>query len=137
MQRQLKGASARANNMRPAYTAIGLYMVARTQERIKSETSPDGSPFKPISPETIEDKKDRGQILKILQAEGTLIASIGLVVRPNGVQIGSNQKYASIHQLGGQAGRGKKVTIPARPYLGVNAIDVEEIEGIIEDHLLL
>ncbi|MBN0437970.1 phage virion morphogenesis protein, partial [Pseudomonas aeruginosa] len=27
--------------------------------------------------------------------------------------------YAAIQQLGGQAGRGRKVTIPARPYLPV------------------
>ncbi|HBO4159162.1 TPA: phage virion morphogenesis protein, partial [Pseudomonas aeruginosa] len=34
-------------------------------------------------------------------------------------QIGSNLSYAPIQQLGGQAGRGRKVTIPARPYLPV------------------
>lgn len=33
---------------------------------------------------------------------------------------GSNKPYAAIHHLGGQAGRGKKVTIPARPYLPIN-----------------
>ena len=31
--------------------------------------------------------------------------------------IGSNKIHATIHQLGGQAGRNKKTTIPARPYL--------------------
>ena len=39
---------------------------------------------------------------------------------PDGSVIyGSNMEYARIHQEGGQAGRGKKVTIPARPYMGV------------------
>lgn len=33
--------------------------------------------------------------------------------------LGSNLRYARIHQLGGKAGRGRKVTIPARPYLGL------------------
>ena len=31
--------------------------------------------------------------------------------------------YAAIQQMGGQAGRGKKVTIPARPYLAMNSGD--------------
>lgn len=30
---------------------------------------------------------------------------------------GSNVAYAAIHEYGGQAGRGKKVTIPKRPYV--------------------
>lgn len=33
--------------------------------------------------------------------------------------VGSNIRYARIHQLGGLAGRGRKVKIPARPYLGL------------------
>ena len=35
-------------------------------------------------------------------------------------RIDSNKKYAAIHHLGGKAGRGRKVTIPARPYLPIN-----------------
>ena len=41
--------------------------------------------------------------------------------------IGSNKVYAAIHQLGGQAGKNKKVTIPARPYLKLTDDDFEEI----------
>ena len=41
--------------------------------------------------------------------------------------IGSNKVYAAIHQLGGQAGKNKKVTIPARPYLKLTDDNLEEI----------
>ena len=41
--------------------------------------------------------------------------------------IGSNKVYAAIHQLGGQTGKNKKVTIPARPYLKLTDDDFEEI----------
>ena len=34
-----------------------------------------------------------------------------------GAGAGKSAAYAAIQQFGGQAGRGKKVTIPARPYL--------------------
>ena len=33
--------------------------------------------------------------------------------------VGSNLRYARIHQLGGLTGRGHKAKIPARPYLGL------------------
>ena len=41
--------------------------------------------------------------------------------------IGSNKVYAAIHQLGGQASKNKKVTIPARPYLKLTDDNLEEI----------
>ena len=41
--------------------------------------------------------------------------------------IGSNLDYAAIHQLGGQAGKNKKVEIPARPYLKLTEDDFDEI----------
>ena len=41
--------------------------------------------------------------------------------------IGSNKVYAAIHQLGGLAGKNKKVSSPARPYLKLTDDDFEEI----------
>jgi len=51
------------------------------------------------------------------------------------VTIGSRLKYAAIHQYGGQAGRGNKVTIPARPYIGINGQMRTDIVAIIQSHL--
>ena len=41
--------------------------------------------------------------------------------------IGSNLDYAAIHQLGGQAGKNKSVSIPARPYLNLTSDDLDDI----------
>lgn len=49
--------------------------------------------------------------------------------------VGSNLRYAAIQQLGGKAGRGRKVTIPARPFLGVNDDDRKEILAAIDEWL--
>lgn len=62
--------------------------------------------------------------------------SINAKASSNSVEIGTNVIYGAIHQLGGQAGRGKKVTIPARPFLAVQTEDWTEIKKAITDHIL-
>ena len=57
---------------------------------------------------------------KTLQKSGQLAASLTTQVGNNYARIGSNKKYAAIHHLGGQAGRGHKTNLPARPYLPIN-----------------
>ena len=49
--------------------------------------------------------------------------------------IGSNLDYAAIHQLGGQAGKNKKVSIPARPYLYLSDDNFKEILQETEKYL--
>ncbi|WP_260331085.1 phage virion morphogenesis protein [Pseudomonas aeruginosa] len=50
----------------------------------------------------------------ILQVTNALARSITTRADRDQAQIGSNLSYAAIQQLGGQAGRGRKVAIPAR-----------------------
>ncbi len=67
--------------------------------------------------------------LAILQDTGVLRGSIRVYSEKNSVTIGAARvktkagtpmEYAAIHQFGGMAGRGKKVRIPARPFLPVD-----------------
>lgn len=53
----------------------------------------------------------------ILQDRGQLASSVSTDYGATQAVIGSNLAYAAIHQFGGEAGRGLKVSIPARPYL--------------------
>ena len=48
---------------------------------------------------------------------GLLAGSVHSQFGDDYTMIGAARPYARIHQLGGKAGRGRKVTIPARPYL--------------------
>lgn len=41
--------------------------------------------------------------------------------------VGTNEPYAAIHQFGGKAGRGRKTTIPARPFLKLTPEDEADI----------
>jgi len=67
--------------------------------------------------------------LRTLVVTGTLQK---VTVKPEAqrVIIGSSpaaKEYAAIHQHGGQAGRGRKVTIPARPYIVLQDEDHAEM----------
>ena len=81
-------------------------------------------------------KKARAKLagLKILQQSGHLAASFSKQVGGNTLTIGSNLIYAAIHNYGGQAGRGHRVTIPARPMLVVQDEDVDDMLEILRKH---
>lgn len=61
--------------------------------------------------------------------------SINVDAGRNKVEIGTNVKYAAIHQFGGKAGRGKKINIPARPFLVVQDEDIREINSVLKRYL--
>jgi phage virion morphogenesis protein len=64
---------------------------------------------------------------------GQLATSITAEATSQGVTIGTNKAYGAIHHFGGQAGRNKKVTLPARPCLVVQEGDYEEIQKAAEE----
>ena len=79
----------------------------------------------------------RGKKILIGQGmAGGLMASIHPRAYKDRVVIGTNKVYGAIHQLGGKAGRGHKVNIPARPYLKVQEEDWVEIRAAISDYLM-
>ncbi|TEB09145.1 phage virion morphogenesis protein [Pelotomaculum propionicicum] len=71
----------------------------------------------------------------ILKDRGRLVRSIRSKARSDVVAVGTNLIYAAIHQFGGPAGRGRKVEIPARPYLGVSEADLSDIRECLEDFI--
>lgn len=130
---------------------IGLYLVESTQTRFEDQAGPDGEKWQP-SGRVIE---NGGQTLV---DQGHLRASQTYRVRGDSVEAGSNLIYAGVHQHGaviraktakglvfrvpGKVGanraeyrRVESVTIPARPYLGINGADRREIRAIVNDHL--
>jgi phage virion morphogenesis protein len=89
------------------------YISKKAFEKEKDPVAGDGwKPLKAPRPD--------GSTNPILNAGGQLKRSLTWEAFPDGSVIyGSNMVYARIHQQGGQAGRGHKSLIPARPYMGV------------------
>ena len=101
-----------ATDTRPMMRAIATEMASLTEDNFESE-SWGGKKW----PRSRRAAKNGG---KTLQLSGQLAASISTQVGNDFARIGSNKKYAAIHHLGGQAGKGRKATIPARPYLPIS-----------------
>ena len=145
---------------------LGEYLLKSTQDRFKSQTSPDGEPWAPLQQRYAKRKKYNKD--KVLTLRGYLRSYIHYQI-PNAqtVVVGSNQKYAAIHQFGGEidkperqataryrsvAGRvlfakkshtrgvkengAHQVKIPARPFLGISAADDRELQEIIREWVI-
>lgn len=129
--------------------AVAEGIHARTQRRFEESRGPDGRPWPPLSPATLlgEVGRDRAKgglsaraqrrvaLRKPLIRTGRLRASIAWKVAGNAIAVGTNLVYAAIHQFGGRAGRGRKVRIPARPFLGLTEEDRQEAEALLLEWL--
>ena len=126
VDRKLLELAQKSENLRPLMKNIAGIFASATEENFKNEGRPDK--WTELSEATkkqrTKQKKWPGQIL---QVSGQLASSISTQYDDESAIIGSNLDYAAIHQLGGQAGKNKKVTIPARPYLKLTDDDFNEI----------
>lgn len=133
---------AAGEDLTPAMDAIGAALALSTDERFELERGPGGSPWPP----SIRVLVSGG---KTLSESGRLGDSITHEVSSNSVRVGTNVGYAATHQFGNtiraRSAKGlrfripgigwvtkQSVTIPARPFLGIDDDD----EGRIADELI-
>ena len=116
LQGKLERLSKALENKTPLLRRIANTLQNITEESFDKQASPFGEKWKPNSPKTLQ--KKRGN--KILIQSGLLSQSFTQKVTGSSAQVGTNKSYAAIHQFGGKAGRGKRVTIPARPFMPIN-----------------
>lgn len=126
---------------------IGEALIKSVHKHFAEQKTWDGKPFAPLNPEYAKGKKNP----KILRESGGLEASYVYRVSGSQVQVGSNKVQAAamhfgativpktadalVFRLNGRIVHAKKVTIPARPVLGVSAADKTTITEIVEDHI--
>ena len=111
-------------NLHPLLDRVADKIYHKSMDSFDKESSPFGEKWQPLAKTTLKNKKSN----KILRDTGVLQSSINarqkLQKSKEGIQgkvsIGTNLEYAKIHQFGGKAGRGLRVSIPARPFLPMN-----------------
>jgi phage virion morphogenesis protein len=126
----LTAVKSKIKNMTPVMKTIGQVIRASIQKNFERGGRPEG--WIKLSPATL--KKRRGS--KILVDTARLKNSIKIKASSDRVVVGSNVIYAAIHHFGGMACRGKKVKIPARPFMMVQDEDWKEINSVAADYLL-
>ena len=126
----LAALSAKMKNMTPAMKTIGQAIRTSINKNFEAGGRPQG--WVRLSPATVAKK---GRDIKLID-KGRLKRSIKVQAFPDRVVVGTNVVYAAIHHFGGQAGRGRKVTIPARPYMLIQGEDWKEINETAADYLL-
>jgi len=127
----------------PVLDDIGQAIEASTVQRFEIGAGPDGNPW----PESLRAKLFGG---KTLVDKGRLVDSISHQVAADrqSVEIGTNDERAAIHQFGGEIKPvnarklhffladgtevcASQVMMPARPFIGLDLDDIDEIQATI------
>lgn len=124
---QLNNIAHQLKQPRKLYGVLGETLKKIHAERFKQEVDPQGNNWQPLSAKTLARKQKKGKSTKILRQDGYLSDRTAYNYDDKNVEFGSDAKYARLHQFGGKAGRGKKVTIPKRPWLGVSQQDEQKL----------
>ena len=134
-----------AENKTRLFDEIGVSLTESARLRFIDQAGPDGQPWVPSYRAT-------NQGGETLRDKGILMNSLTHVVLADGVEYGTNVPYAGPLHFGAEIravngpflgfkipGGGwvskKSVTLPARPFLGINADDEQTISDIINDFL--
>jgi phage virion morphogenesis protein len=140
----LSAMAARVENPLPMWDEIGASLVVSTQHRFEEGRAPAG----PVWPPSIRALAEGG---KTLIDTARLMQSVTHNPGREGVEVGTNVIYAAVHQFGavirarvapklrfrllGQWRSADEVTIPARPFLGIDDDDEREILAIAAEYV--
>ena len=131
----LKKLSEKTQNLRPVMKNIASIMIDSVEENFAQQGRPK---WKDLAEVTKKQRKKEGKWpgMILQKSQGGLAQSISSEYGDDYAIVGTNKVYAAIHQFGGDAGRKKKVKIPARPYLTLGDDAVDEIRNVVEDYLI-
>lgn len=150
----------RAENLRPVLKEIGEDQVEAIKGRFVTATAPDGTPWAPNRPVTLEryagifgqgDRKKDGSLNKrgatrlankkpLTGESGSLGKTINYRVGDTTVTLGSPEVYANVQHYGGKRSEPRLRhlwgDIPARPFMGVSDTEREHIVDLVRTYLL-
>jgi phage virion morphogenesis protein len=123
----------------PALKLVGILAQRAIQRNFKAQSDPQGKPWARLSSATIKSRRNRKKSsIQILVDTGRLKNSLNtldaLRITGSEVAIGTNVKYAAIHNFGAGARSSVKThrrfgAIPQREFMGVKK---EDEQGIVD-----
>lgn len=97
LQAKLEQLARATQNLAPFWRSVGEYMLRSVNDRFRSEQDPEGKAWAPLSAAYRRQKKGP----KILTESGRL-RQIAYRASAQGLTVGTNVRYAAIHQFGGE-----------------------------------
>lgn len=79
---------------------IGEYLLRTHMQRFKTQTAPDGTPWRALSPAYKKSKKKNKD--RILFLDGYLANTLRYQIDNDELRLGTNRPYGAIHQFGGE-----------------------------------
>ncbi len=116
--KELAVIQTKGQQLAPLFAELANHLYNLADETFENETSPDGSPWQPLSPQTIARK---GHSRK-LHASGHLRETLSFASDTRSATVGTNAvsvtgyPYPAVQQFGTTAGK-----VPARPFLPFSA----------------
>jgi phage virion morphogenesis protein len=129
LQYQFKKLIDRGTNTRPLMQRLAQRLHFIVDENFEKEGRPRR--WRPLNPATIRQRKRKGYTGNILQRTGQLKRSITEKVTNTEAIVGTNLKYAGVHQFGS-----RKQNIPARPFLKVTKDDIGILTNMVKQYIL-
>jgi len=124
----LKQLTAHVSDMQPVFADIAEMVLETTKARFEATVGPDDIPWDSLLPKTIARKKKPAD--SILVETGTLLDQLVALSDSDSAQVGSNIIYAATHQFGDIMD-----AIPARPFLGIDQNDQNDIITLLRIYL--
>lgn len=128
IRRALRDLAERVTDRRQLMADIAGVLLSGAEQNFEEEGRPR---WPALAESTLAQRQKSRYDGGILQRTGALADSVQAESDNDTAIVGSGLRYARIHQLGGKA-----ATIPARPYLGIDRAEEEEILDLIEQRLM-
>lgn len=120
--------TATTSDLTPALEEVGEYWLLATDDRFRNEVDVQGKPLKQLSPQTLEQKRRMGRILKILQSTGLMRSRSFYEVKNNKLYLRNSDAKANKHNQG--------IGVPKREVFGLNPTeDVPAVLDIFDSYL--
>lgn len=143
---KLEKLARQAENKAGLLKNIGEALLETTDQRFEDQKDPQGRAWAPLKPLTVE---LRGASAPILTRTGRLRGSLNYEVSGDALKLGPSAIHGAVHQFGativakgkplrmpmkgGGAKYARKVTVPARPYVGFGPEDEKAATETAQD----
>jgi len=136
-------------DLSPALDEVGNSLATSTRHRFETQQAPDGTPWEPSASGWANTTAEESG--KTLVGRGHLRDSNTHLVDGDRLLVGNDLVYGAAHQFGAKIEpkggshlvfkvgdafvKVSSVELPARPYLGIDAADRDEVDQIVEDFI--